>query len=120
MSDPAPLTAAELTLKKGYTYKRGEWRNALMRAVERIEAEDGVDGPEPKPVLDRIAYKFVKLCLAAGHEELGFFKELGDRLDGKAPQAIIPQNSDGSPLVVQVVKLSDFAGIASADDSNTE
>jgi len=101
------MTAKELTSYKGYTFPKGAWRNALFRQFQRIDEEqplpEGEKHPEPKPILDRIAYRFLKLCISAGHDDLGFFKELADRLDGKAPQAIALTDDEGAPVRLERV-----------------
>lgn len=54
------------------------WRDALMVAVKRTD----VDG---RVLLAKIAEKCV---LAAADGDLSAMKEIGDRLDGKAPQSL--------------------------------
>jgi hypothetical protein len=99
----APLTVKELqATHKSLTVKRGQWRIALLKACERIEDEDGVPGPEPKPILDRLAYRFIRDCLEK--RDLGYYKELGDRLDGKPPQALSVEGENGETITgVKVV-----------------
>jgi len=94
-----PMTARELTTFKGYTFPKGAWRNALFRQFERIDAE-GENAPEPKPIIDRIAYRFLKLCLTAGHDGIAFFKELGDRLDGRPAQEVSLVGDPERPLFI--------------------
>ncbi len=53
------------------------WRDALMRAVRRVDK--GTDAQ----YLDRLADKVVQLGLEG---EASAYKEIGDRLDGKAHQ----------------------------------
>lgn len=81
---------------KNFEIKRGKWRVALFKACERIEAEDGVPGPEPKAIIDKLAYRFVQKVLHA--ETVDWYRELADRLDGKPPQAVFAQGADGEKL----------------------
>lgn len=61
--------------------------------------------------MDDLADVFVKNCEAG---DLGFYKEFGDRIDGKAPQQIQLSGDAESPLVVQTVRFTD------ADDTTTQ
>ena len=79
--------------RKNLGASKGRWRFALLKACERIEDEDGVEGPEPKPVIDKLAYRFIKACLNKG--DIAFYKELGDRLDGKPAQAVELGDANG-------------------------
>ena len=99
----APNTIKELeAMNKKLHVKRGKWRLALLKACERIEDEDGVPGPEPKPVLDRLAYRFIRDCLE--RRDIAYYRELGDRLDGKPPQALAVEGENGEPITgVKVV-----------------
>jgi hypothetical protein len=65
--------------------KGRRWSNAIERALASF--------PE-KPVsltanrgIDDAAHEFVAKLMA--EKDIGFFRELGDRLDGKPPQAIV-------------------------------
>ena len=65
------------------------WREALRKAVlKRVENEQR---------LDRIAEQVVS---KAETGDLVAAKEIGDRLDGKAAQAIQHQGHDGEALVI--------------------
>lgn len=55
------------------------WRDAVMRAVRRNDPEDG------KPKLEKLADSLVKKALDGDCVAL---REIGDRLDGKATQAV--------------------------------
>jgi hypothetical protein len=60
--------------------KRGaDWRQAIKRALAHKSGTDYRAG------LDRVAKKFVE---AAENGDAWAMKELGDRMDGKAPQAV--------------------------------
>jgi hypothetical protein len=65
------------------------WREALRRAVlKRVEGEQR---------LDLIAERVVAQALDGDDKA---YKEVGDRLDGKAAQALEHSGPDGEPLVV--------------------
>jgi hypothetical protein len=81
--------------------KGRRWANAVERAMNAW--------PE-KPVsleinkgLDEAAFEFVKQMML--DKDLGFFREFGDRIDGKPAQAIIGGGEDDPPLkaVTEVV-----------------
>ena len=66
------------------------WREALRRAVlKRVEGEQR---------LDLIAEGVVTQAMAG---EAVAYKEIGDRLDGKAAQALEHTGADGEPLVIK-------------------
>jgi hypothetical protein len=92
-----PMSAKEWTAFKGHTFPKGAWRNALYRQLERIEKE-GVEGPEPKPLIDRIAFKFLMACLNA--TTVDWFKELGNRLDGLPAQEVTLKGDADAPLFI--------------------
>ncbi len=78
--------------------KGRRWANAVERAVDAY--------PE-KPVsleinkgIDEAAFAFVKKMM--GEKDLGFFREFGDRIDGK-PAVSIGGNPDGAPIAFQQV-----------------
>ncbi len=76
------------------------WRAAIERALERkangkppeTEVSDLIKG------LDMAADAFITQLFAT--KDVALFKELGDRLDGKAPQAITGE--DGGALIVHI------------------
>lgn len=73
------------------------WRDAIRRAVARREPLDPSEKPQR---LDLLAEAAVKAGLS---EDVAALKEIGDRLDGKVPQAITG-DSEGDPLVINIVK----------------
>ena len=73
------------------------WANTIRRAIAQSDP-------------DRLRRIAEKLLTEAEEGKPWAMRELGDRIDGKAAQAIT--GVDGGPLVVQVVKF--------ADDSTTE
>jgi|HubBroStandDraft_1064217.scaffolds.fasta_scaffold18336_6 hypothetical protein len=106
MKEIKPHSAHTLTIKKGLTYKKGQWRNALMRAGEWIE-KYGIDGEPPKGIIDQLAWRFLQNCLAASNK-VEWFKELADRLDGKAEQAVSIGDPDGNPITYQIIRFADL------------
>jgi hypothetical protein len=77
------------------------WNAAIQRAIERLgsgkELDPNDDRSDFVKGLDRMADEFVK----RQDDGLPFFKELGDRLDGKPAQAIT--GADGGPLQVEKI-----------------
>lgn len=70
------------------------WREALRKAVlERVEGEQK---------LDRIAKRVVDDALDGNDRA---YKEIGDRLDGKATQGVEHSGPDGSAIPVQFIEL---------------
>lgn len=83
---PAPLNNQNAA-------KGRAWRDAINRALEkrsRVEA---------KEALDDLAEKFLAKC---DEGEMQAFRELGDRLDGKAPQSIT--GPDDGPVDIRVIE----------------
>lgn len=74
------------------------WSEAVRLAVYR-EAEDD-DGKKRK----RLNLIADKLCKMAIEGDIAAIKEIGDRLDGKAPQAQIIQGDEDKPLVQKIVR----------------
>jgi hypothetical protein len=74
--------------------RKGEkhWRDALMIAVNEVRAGD----PSGKKNLRAIADKCVELALEG---DMAAIKEIGDRMDGRAVQAIA--NDDDEPFRVE-------------------
>ena len=83
---------------KNSTFDKRLFANAVHRAAVQQ------DGKALRKIVDSLFVKGEQGDVAA-------IKEIADRLDGKAPQAITGEG--GGPLVLQIVKFSD------ADDSHT-
>lgn len=67
------------------------WRNALDRAVKRA-----IDGKVDYLAIDALADSIVAAGLAGDVQAL---KEIGDRIDGKVPQALIGSDDpDDAPI----------------------
>lgn len=73
------------------------WRNALERAVKRH-----MDGKIDYLAIDALADALVAAGLAG---EVNALREIGDRIDGKVPQALIGGDEDDAPISVQLVEL---------------
>lgn len=77
-------------------------------AVERALARRATGQPAPQDVselirgLDAAADAFVEQMFHA--KDLGYFKELGDRVDGKPAQALDLGSDPDRPLVQKVVR----------------
>ena len=70
------------------------WRDAIMRAVKRVQKGDKTQA------LERLADKLVQEGINGNVVAL---KEIGDRLDGRPPQAHTGPDGEG-PIVVQLVE----------------
>lgn len=85
--------------------KAKQWSSAIERALERL-ADPTIDPDHPHQrsprakALDMLADAFVKKIHSEG--ELGFYKEFGDRLDGKPSQQLEHTGAGGGDLVVRV------------------
>lgn len=78
--------------------KAKRWTAAIERALARRASgsrpEDGRS--ELMQGVDAAADEFVSLLFAA--KDLGYFKELGDRMDGKPAQALALTGEEGGPV----------------------
>ncbi len=85
--------------------KGRDWRDAIRHALAKKGKGDG-DGPAYIRGLQRVAEKFID---AAEDGEAWAMKELGDRMDGKAPQAIDLSGELNIPVsgTVKLVKSGD-------------
>lgn len=78
------------------------WRDAIERALDHWPEK--APSVESRRGLHDAAYAFVAKMMESS--DLGFFKELGDRMDGKPAQAIVGGDEDDSPVRVEgVIKL---------------
>ena len=72
------------------------WREALRRQVlKRVEKQQN---------LDRLASVVFKKAMDG---DMVAAKEIGDRIDGKVPQALQHEGADGGPITVVVRKFAD-------------
>lgn len=107
-ADAEAMSQEALAKYKGFAVPKGLGRISLMLMSERIGKEDrasGVRAPEPKKTINRINYRFLKMLLDTPTDSPVFmagFKELHDRLDGKAAQAVHLGGPDGGKLTLIV------------------
>lgn len=79
-----------------------KWAAAIERAVESWpEPPSNVDCSALIIGLNTAAHAFVGKMLA--EKDLGFFREFGDRLDGKAKQQTELTGADGEPVTIQTI-----------------
>ena len=85
--------------------KAKRWEAAILRAVEAWPKEpDSADCSALMIGLNKAAHEFVKGVYERG--DLGFFKEFGDRLEGKSAQSLTLSGDEQNPLsVVQEIRL---------------
>ena len=69
--------------------KNRPWQDAINRALARF-GEGSYDGG-----LNALADELIKKCVDG---DMTAIKELGDRLEGKAPQALIHQGDEERPI----------------------
>lgn len=69
------------------------WGQAIERALGRRAKSDQIEA------VDALAEKLLTLCDAG---DLQALKELGDRLEGKSPQAVTVSDPDGGPVGVLI------------------
>ncbi len=87
--------------------KAKQWSAAIERALDRLgDPTINPDLPfERSPRMkayDTLADKFV---LKVAESDLGFFREFGDRIDGKAKQQTEISGPDGSPVPIAAIDL---------------
>lgn len=91
-----------------YASRARVWRQAIECAVEHYPKEPPyVDCSGLVAGLRRAAHAFVSKMMA--DKDAAFFREFGDRLEGKSHQSIAVSGEDGAPPVsiVQLSALSD-------------
>ena len=77
--------------------KAKRWAEAIERAVAAYPEPVNTEGCNALMIgLNNAATAFVSKLYAEG--DLGFFKEFGDRLDGKPHQSVDVGNPDGSNI----------------------
>lgn len=79
--------------------KGKRWEQAIVRAIEAWPNPPDNKNCAPLIVgLNAAAHAFVAKMYS--EQDLGFFKEFGDRLDGKAHQSTELTGKDGGPVVI--------------------
>lgn len=102
MSDKpvAPMTLKELEKAiPSLEIKKGKWRLALLKAGEELE-KHGMEYEPPKNenILVKAGIRFWQQLFKTN--DIAWFKELGDRMDGKAPQAVALTDNEGGKLEI--------------------
>lgn len=77
------------------------WRDAIRKAA--LEQAEGKRGPKKLELAARA------LVNAAISGDVSAAKEMGDRLDGKVPQAHVGGDPDSQPIRVTRIELVDLA-----------
>ena len=108
---------------KNMEVSKGRGRFLLLKMAERIELEPeftddeikaGAKHPLPKNPIERGLYQFLKNC-ATGDKD--YIKELLDRLDGKAAQAVHIGDANGDPVTLQIIRFADLPLIGEQTDA---
>lgn len=73
------------------------WRDAIRVAVLRASEDD-----KKRKKLQDLADALVNAGIAG---DVPALKEIGDRLDGKVPQALVGGDDDSKPIAVQFIEL---------------
>lgn len=74
------------------------WAEAVRKAAYAIQEDD----PDKRRRLEMLADALV---LKAQSGDVSALKEVGDRIDGKVPQAVIGGDEDDAPIQVALVEL---------------
>lgn len=80
------------------------WRDAIMRAVRRLETDAPPKKLKPEQKLERLADALVTEGIKG---EVPALKEIGDRLDGRPVQQVV--GAEGGPLEVSLKPDIDLA-----------
>ena len=75
--------------------KNKPWRDAINRALARY-GEGSMDGG-----LNKLADELIMKCADA---DLGFLKEMGDRIEGRPAQSLTVGSDPENPLLIQPVR----------------
>ena len=108
--DPGPHHFRDMDKRfKDWKLSKGRGRAVMVQMAERIENEPeltpediaaGKRHPLPKNPIERALYMFLKACESG---ELGYIRELLDRLDGKPAQAVAVTGEDGGAVKFEKV-----------------
>lgn len=81
--------------------KAKRWEAAILRAVEAWpEKPDSTDCNKLMVGLNEAAHLFVQSMMLSGN--IAFFKEFGDRLDGKSAQSMVLGSDPDNPLFGEI------------------
>ncbi len=99
--------------------KKGKWRLALLQAGLELE-KHGLEYEPPKNenILVKAAISFWKELFKT--RDISFFKELGDRMDGKAPQAVNIGDANGDPIAVNLIRFADLPLVGESTTSASQ
>jgi hypothetical protein len=95
-------------IRKSFEIPKGTARIAFAIALERHDKAKG----KPKKTLNKLAYRYIEIMLDPKTDPKLFvecWKDVQDRFDGKAAQAVALTDKDGGALIVQVMKLTQNA-----------
>jgi hypothetical protein len=76
------------------------WAHAVERAMNAYP--DRAVSLEINRGIDNAAHEFVAQLMAA--KDLGFFKEFGDRIDGKPAQAVTLSGDEDNPVAIATIE----------------
>lgn len=76
------------------------WRDAIRKAA--LEQAEGKRGPKK---LEMAARALVRAAISG---DVSAAREMGDRLDGKVPQALVGGDEDSAPIRVARIELVDL------------
>lgn len=112
----APMPFEDI-LDGGVNIKKGQWRAALLYAGSLLQ-DHGLEY-ECRPrehLMVKAAVKFWKLLFAGN--DIAFYKELADRMDGKPAQAVHVGDANGEPIPYQIIRFADLPLAGSQDDAS--
>jgi hypothetical protein len=103
----------------GLEIKKGKWRLALLQAGVELELH-GMDytPPNNERILVKAAIAFWQALFKTG--DIAFFKELGDRMDGKSAQAVHIGDADGNVIPYQIIRFADLPLAGEQSDASTK
>jgi len=98
----------EVSARKTGGRPSGPWKDKLWRDTLRQTALQLVDDPRKgKTKLEAAAVALFRSAIAG---DVPALKEIGDRLDGKVPQALVGGDADSQPIRVTRIELVDLSG----------
>lgn len=80
--------------------KGARWREAIERAINSWPESHAGGSNELMRGINAAAHAFVRKMMEDG--DIAFFREFGDRLDGKPKQSMEVSGTDGEPLMKAV------------------
>jgi hypothetical protein len=87
-----------------YAGKAKRWSEAIERAIEAFPEQPDISGCTPFMVgLNNAAHEFVAKLME--ERDIQFFREFGDRLEGKPHQCVDLANPDGTGLFERLERI---------------